>query len=109
MIQLIFFFFFFLFFPVQYASSVSHTSIAEVYPTKDDKSPGLLAVQDFFLETNISDKAVKTFDFLQKMGCLDYEFDIQYDAHEHLIQLLHMIYPTIKYDCIFKVPSLQSV
>ena len=64
------------FFQFSHTCFVSHTRIAEIYPKKDGNSSGLLAIQDFFLETSISDKAVKTSGFLPKIERTDYKFDI---------------------------------
>ena len=56
------------FFQFSHTSFVPDIRIAEVCPIKDGSSSGLLAIQDSFLDTSISDKAEKTSDFFTKHG-----------------------------------------
>ena len=68
----------------------------------------VLKIRKLFSETETSSEPTKTSNSVRKLGLQHYESEIQYDAHECLLQLLAKNYPNINDDCMFKNNNLES-
>ena len=67
-----------------------------------------MKIRKLFSETETSSEPTKTSNSVRKLGLQHYESEIQYDAHECLLQLLAKNYPNINDDCMFKNNNLES-
>ena len=55
-----------------------------------------------------SSEPVRTSNYVRYLAVHNYEHEMQYDAHECLMQLLAKAYPNINDDCVFKINKLDS-
>ena len=90
---------------VQYSLSLFRDYINKLRPPVNGVA---MKIKNLFSEIETSSEFARTFNYVRYLGLQHYELEIQYDAHECLLQLLVNIYPNINDDCMFKINKLDS-